>query len=335
MLVNYIFRKKLPLCHSIEKLFQTIIEGVEKNGVEKKEYENPYPLTILGMLKSVLYFRSIKGDINHITGDIHWLAIFLNPNKTILTIHDLVGLKNNKGLKKIIYFLFWVYLPILRCKYITTISEKSKKEITDILPWAEKKIKVIYNCLTLDYEEKYVQKNNPKPIIVTIGSTINKNLDKIFQACAGKEIKLISISKLSSAQLQFLKNNNFDFINATGVSNLDLLNYYKQADILCFPSTYEGFGLPILEAQAQNCAVITSNISPMKEVASISAVLVNPESVQEISEAIDKLIYDHELKQKLILNGKENVKKYLPENISKQYIDLYKSIIIKSNAVFF
>lgn len=310
---------------SIEKLFGILkIEFLKKN-VQCVNIINPYSLKMI--LKTGFYFRKNQGDINHITGDIHWASLFLDSKRTILTIHDLVGLKNLKGVKKRLYFLFWLYLPLKKLKYITVISLKTKKEIAILLPWAEKKIRVIPNCLTVPVEKQLLLSENSKPLILVIGSTKNKNRERLFKAIIGLNVKLIIIGKLTKKLFALLVDNKIDFVNEITVSEFELIDYYKRSDILCFPSLYEGFGLPILEAQAQNCAVITSNKSPMKEVSGGAALLINPKSEEEIKNAITKLVNDTELRKELIQKGKENIKNYSPEIIANKYLDLYKEVL--------
>lgn len=326
--INYIFRKKIEGAHSIEKLFNIIMENVS-NHYNKNQLVNPYKLTPIGILKAAAFFRKNTADINHITGDIHWLAIFLNPKNTILTIHDLVGYFKYKGIRKYLYFLFWIYLPIKRLKYVTVISEKTKKEIIDILPWAEKKIVVIPNCLTIKSNRKQNFQEKEKQIMLTIGTLPNKNIERVIKAIKDLPIVLHLIGKLNKTQKKLLKENNISYNNFYNLSEEELIQSYLKADLLCFPSTYEGFGLPILEAQANDCVVITSDIYPTKEVAGNAAVLVNPYEIGEIRNAVKSIINDQELKHSLIKKGRENIKKYEVQNIVNKYQDLYEKMMEK------
>ena len=106
----------------------------------------------------------------------------------------------------------------------------------------------------------------------------------------------------------------------------DIINLYKIADIVTFVSKYEGFGVPILEAQATGRPVITSNLSPMKEVAGKGAIFVDPYNVEDIRVAVKTIIFDAEFRQKLVKQSLENVKKYSAKSIAEKYIQLYKQI---------
>ena len=93
-----------------------------------------------------------------------------------------------------------------------------------------------------------------------------------------------------------------------------------------FPSFYEGFGIPIIEAQAHGLPVITSNVTAMPEVAGDAALLVNPYNSDEILQAIEKL-EDLEIRKSLIEKGYKNIKKYSLEQVAKQYINWYKQVL--------
>ena len=102
------------------------------------------------------------------------------------------------------------------------------------------------------------------------------------------------------------------------------------ADILAFVSTYEGFGLPIIEAQAIGRVVITSNLASMPEVAGKGALFVNPFSVEEIREGIVSLIENEHDRATLIKRGLENVKRFDKEKIANQYQEIYDEFLSKT-----
>lgn len=326
MKINYFFRKFNHNQISIEKLFDTIIYYIEKSEVTTKKIINPFSFSLRGVIKSFLFFKKNRGQINHITGDIHWASLALNSKNTILTIHDLVGMREYKGAKKWFYFLFWVFLPIKKAKYITAISDKTRDEIVKLMPSAASKITVIPNLLPIEYIRENFTKQNKILNVLIVGTRNNKNVERIFEAFAEKKIELTIIGALNSFQLKQLEENGLFYNNFINISEEELLNYYDKADVLCFPSLYEGFGLPVLEAQARNCAVITSNISPLKEIAGNGAILVNPYNVQEIREALE-ILENEKIRLNLIIKGKDNLKNYLPEIIAQKYMILYHQIL--------
>lgn len=326
MRINYFFRAYHNHQISIEKLFGAIMKSVEKEGAIVNKIVNPYEFSIIGIIKSLLFFKRNQGQINHITGDIHWSCFFLDREKTILTIHDLVGINQYKGFKKWFYYFFWAFLPIKKLKYITVISDKTRDEIVKLMPMAASKIIVIPNMLTIEPIQDNNLKGNKLLNILIVGTRQNKNIERIFEALSSIKAKLTIIGFLSKEQIDMISQYNLDYENLVNISEEILLKSYDNADILCFPSLYEGFGLPILEAQARNCAVITSDLPPMKEVAGNGAILVNPNDPNDIKKAILDL-KDETLRLEYVIKGKENIKNYLPEVITKKYMFLYDKIL--------
>ena len=144
--------------HSIEKLFKSIVK--EKND-KFKFILLKCPFHSKGFFKR--FFNCIwaffnQGDINHVSGDVNFISLFLNKNKTINTFHDCYNLRNYNGLKKIIYKLFWFYIPIKKSRYITVVSDFTKLELKKLLN-INNKVNVIPNFLT---ENNYKQKKNQK-----------------------------------------------------------------------------------------------------------------------------------------------------------------------------
>lgn len=331
MKVHYFFRENIGFL-SIEKLFAFLIPVFEKNGITAVKVTNPFPFTLVGVVKAMLYFRKRQGDINHITGDFHWVSLLLDPKKTILTIHDLVGGEQTSGFKKRIYQWFWVKLPCAKLQYITVISEKTKRDILAISPNAASKIRVIPNCLTIAEKHNLEENNIDSGInVLIVGTRYNKNIERTLQALHDLPVHITIIGKLDASQQNIIDSLQLTINNKIDISEEEVLQHYSQSHILCFASLYEGFGLPILEAQAQNCCVITSNISPMKEVAGDAALLVDPYNVSEIRNAVQKLVEDQNLRKSLIKKGKSNIQSYKVEKVVAQYIDLYEKIKQNNN----
>lgn len=309
---------------SIEKLFSVIKKELSRKGVAYSVFVNPFKLS--EMLKTLMYFKKNQGEINHITGDIHWSSLVLDSRKTLLTVHDLSGYYQHTGLKKKLYYLLWIYLPLKKLRYITVISEKTKKEISWLLPSVASKIKVIPNCITVDILPiKF--KDFSKMKLLIVGTRENKNIEKVLEACKDLNIALSIVGRLNERQSRLLEDYQYDFSNYINISDEKLRELYDESNVLCFPSTYEGFGLPILEAQARNCMVITSDLSPMKDVAGKGALLVNPHHAEEIRNAVLRIANEEDLRRELVIRGQENVKNYTPDWVVEQYTELYKKIL--------
>jgi glycosyltransferase involved in cell wall biosynthesis len=139
---------------SLEKYFYELI---------KNHYNNKFifklkvcPVLSKGILRRfylMLWAYCNQGDINHICGDVNFLSILLKK-KTILTIHDNYSMIRLSGIKKILYYVFWLKLPLYCCKKIVTVSDKTKEEILSFFPEYEKKIIVIDNCIQSIFKKK-------------------------------------------------------------------------------------------------------------------------------------------------------------------------------------
>ena len=141
------------------------------------------------------------------------------------------------------------------------------------------------------------------------------------------DIVLDIVGRLSATQEALLKEHKIPYKNYINIEEEALLALYKKADILLFVSYYEGFGLPILEAQAQNVLVVTSSIAPMDKLCGGGGLLVDPYSVVAIRQAIQALLEASDTeKLALIAKGKQNLIKYTATAVAEQYITLYKQL---------
>jgi glycosyltransferase involved in cell wall biosynthesis len=268
-----------------------------------------------------------QGDVNHVTGDITFVTYFLRNKKTILTILDL-GLMNhpNPFLRKILQ-IFWVQIPVMRAGYITTISAATKTELLKFVNVDEKKVRVLYIPVAEGMEFTPKVFNAEKPTILQIGTKENKNIVRLAQALRGVNCKLSIVGVLAKQQMETLKQNNIEYNNAVNISNEELKQQYIDADLLAFVSTYEGFGMPIVEAQIVGRPVITSNILSMPEVAGDAALLIDPYNVAEIKEGILKIISDETYRNELVEKGRKNANRFSVDTITAQYDALYKEIV--------
>ena len=121
------------------------------------------------------------------------------------------------------------------------------------------------------------------------------------------------------------------FKNYINISDKKIKNLYEKNDILLMASYYEGFGMPIIEAQASGMVVVTSNKEPMRSVAGGSALLVNPKNINDIRNKVKKVCQNKILFKKLINQGFQNAQKYNSRLIVKKYNDLYIKLLNKNN----
>lgn len=313
---------------SIEKVFRQIAESLSVEKFQTDFQKLRFGNRLTGILKNLIFYKPPVADIFHITGHIHYMAFRLPAARTVLTIHDLGLLKVNRGIKRYVLKKIYLDFPVRKLKYITTISEATKAEIVRYTGCDENKIRVIENPLFTEFKISGKKECNKQcPVILQIGTGQHKNLPNLIEAVKDLNCKLDIVGHLNDAQKELLRANKILYENSFELTDEELLEKYKNADIVSFCSTFEGFGLPIIEAQAMLTPVITSNISPLKEVAGSGAVLVDPRETDQIREAILKIMKDDDFREKLITEGKANSERFEPGKIALQYENLYREIV--------
>ena len=331
MRILYIYRNK-ELGPSIRRVFQPVEDEMKKYA-EVQSIFLPYKGTSLcSLYKNICYVRhhiKTKGfDIIHITGDVYYLAFFLKNYKVVATVHDLGFYTNFSkwSLRSLMLFFLWIK-PLKYCSMVTFISEKSCKEANKIIDL--RNTTIIPNAVSQRFISVPKKLNEDKPVVLHVGTAKNKNLDSVIEALAEKRCHLRIIGKLGEITLEKLRQYNIDYSNASNISDDEILEEYKKCDIVSFPSLYEGFGMPIIEGQATGRPVVTSNISPMKDIARESTILVDPTDIDSIRKGFILAMDNYET---LASQGLENVKRYSLENVTKQYLQCYSYIVDECDA---
>ena len=312
--------------YSVEFIFNDVRERL-KDYINAKLIYSKYESS--GLFKRI--YNCIEAifhqsEVNHITGDINYLGLFLNKKRTIQTILDCVHLTSSSGLKYHILRLFWLAIPARRAIYLTAISQSTKNEILKHVSCDPDKIKVIYVAISDRFQRSDKPFDKQQPRILQIGTAPNKNIPRLIQALEGIPCILEIIGKRSEDYENMLKEKKIQYEYKSGLTDDEMLRRYEAADIIALASTYEGFGMPILEGQAVGRAVITSGLYSMPEVAGDAACMVDPFNVDSIRQGILKLINDDSYRQSLIEKGFENVKRFNPDRIALQYYELYKEV---------
>lgn len=327
MRVTYYHRRPLATNFSIERVFQDVRQAlpatVQPRVLTARFASRGFLRRLYNTTEAPLY----QGDVNHVTGDIHYVTYLLRKDRTLLTILDCVTLNRLQGWKKQVFFFFWYWLPEKRSRLISVISEATRKELLHYLPHAENKIRVVHCPVSPSFS--YVPKsfNASCPVLLQVGTGTNKNLNRVAAALKGIPCHLRIVGHLSLDHLTSLQTNGIDYSNVMNISDSQLVQEYCDADVVVFASTYEGFGLPILEAQATGRPVVTSNILSMPEVAGDAACLVNPYDTDAIREGILLVIEDRAYREGLVHRGLQNVQKFSPVTIAQQYVTLYQEIV--------
>ena len=319
------FHRNLAAGFSINKVTQSYVRSIS----DKKEYYVPYRRAlILDIIKNLCYVfkhRNKKG-LNHVTGDIHYCILALIGCKSVLTIHDTVALDFAKGntIKKWIQKWLWFKLPIRFATKVVCISEQTKKSISPLTN--RKDIVVIHNAVDPIFETKLKDQSKTPYKILFIGSNPNKNLERTVSALNGIDCEMTIIGRLNQSQLDFLENSRVRYVSKCNLSDEEMIKEYENCDIVTFISLFEGFGMPIIEANKVGRPVICSTIPVLKEVAGDSAVFVNPLDVKDMHSGFLRLFSDTDLRQQCVEKGLSNVERFEVSEIRKQWINLYESI---------
>lgn len=316
---------------SVESFFEEIRSQLSNQVEAKIEtcsfYNNGWITKLFNILEAT--FRQSK-SVNHITGEVHFLNLFMRKDTVLLTILDCRFMERKQSWQKALMRWLYLALPTKRAQYLVAISESTKQDILKYTNCHSDKIKVIPVAINKTYQPHYQLFNTKKPTILHIGTGENKNLLRLIEALTNVPCHLSIIGKLNKKQKAHLDQYQIEYSNLYNISQKEMLNQYQKCHLLAFVSTFEGFGMPIIEANNVERPVLTSNISSMPEVANDAALLVDPYDVADIRRGILKIIHDAELREKLIVAGRKNKLRFKTATIAQQYLELYQKVVTRN-----
>ena len=272
----------------------------------------------------------------------------VHPKKSIVTIHD-IGFARYPEIyswKDIWYHKWAIYWAARRAYKIITISEFSKKELIEVYKINPERIRVIplaYNkdlYKVIDNKEKIKEVLDKykisKPYLLFIGRLEQKkNVLAIIESfkilkSTKPDLKLVLIGRPGYKFEEIEKKIKEyglaeDIIMPGWVEEPELPYLLNGAEVFVFPSFYEGFGIPILEAMACGTPVVSSNTTSIPEVAGQAALLVNPNNHEELAEKIKNILDDNNLRQDLINKGLERVKEFSWDKCARETSDVLTS----------
>lgn len=321
--VTLLYRKRTEKTHSIERVFHHLAK--EFNGtLPFREVELPFDNKgLINKIRNILWMFRIKGPI-HVTGDVYYSVLF--KRNYIATIHD-IGILGEVGrLKKLIIKFIWFDQIAAHARKLVFISNHSRNDFLTRVKADVSSTTVIHNPLLPGFHFQGKEFNPGKPVILQIGTKANKNIIRLAGALRGISCQLVIIGQLNPEQKNALKVNSIEFTNKHNLGDDEIYAEYLASDIVVLASLHEGFGLPVIEAQAIGRPVVTSNISSMPEIAGKGACLVDPYDIESIRKGILCVINDAAYRESLIAFGKENVQRFETAHIAQQYIQLYMEL---------
>ena len=322
-----VYRKQRPNAYSIEELFRTVARELRKN-IEVIEYEVGKRSNFLRDLRQL---KSMKADIYHVTGDVNYFIPLLPRGRTVLTVHDIGHyLLCLKGFKRQIYRWFWLRWPIRAAGAVTCVSEETKKNICVYLNFSANELVVIQNCYSPLFQPVKKAFNAKCPTILQVGTQSYKNVTRLVRALKGIQCQLVLIGKIDRELQATLEESGTDYLNHSNLSHAELVREYVACDIVSFASIGEGFGVPIIEAQAVGRPLLTSNISPLREVAGAGACLVDPLDEESMRAGIARLIGDATYRADLVVKGSLNSQRFSPKSTAEQYRAVYQRLVDQS-----
>jgi glycosyltransferase involved in cell wall biosynthesis len=330
MKINLFFRNQ-NTGYSIGRVFETISSELGKYNEVVNYYVPSKYGGVFSIIRNSLYARNIarKNVINHITGDIYYLCWCLPPKNLVVTVHDIwFYTAFKKTLKMRLKYLLWI-LPLKRACKVIFISEATKQQVLEHVNLKEEQMKVIYNPVSPDYQKTEKMFNKEKPVILHLGMSPNKNLENLIPALKGIICHLRLVGILREEYRLLLEENKIEYSFVSNLTDAQVIEEYRNCDIVNLTSQHEGFGMPIIEGQASNKPVVTSNISPMIEIAGDGACLVNPYNQKEIHDAYKRMIEDDNYRETIRKKGYENSKRFNVEFVAKQYDKVYRDILKK------
>lgn len=289
--------------------------------------------------------KVIKNNIKHVTRqDLAFLLELMNLERTIVTCHDIIPIAyyktrspiwklNAKGLRK--------------AEKIITVSEFSKKDISKYLKYPEEKIEIIPPAV--DHKLYYQNRNktalmkygigeDDKVILYVGAEEPRKNVQFLINSFRKLKNRIPQVKLLKVGMPNYLGvrekllkqieslNLQKDVIFTGYVSESELAEIYNAVDLFVFPSLYEGFGMPPLEAMACGTPVITSNTSSLPEVVGDAAIVVDPYDVNKFAEEMYEILVNEELKKEMIKKGLERSKIFSWENSAEKTLKVYNGL---------
>lgn len=252
----------------------------------------------------------------------------------VVTVHDVAFYVFPQTFSKSFLYFYKFMIPLIMrtAKQVITVSEFSKQEIIKYCRIPSCKISIVNSAVCGNFEHtEDSELRNENYFLAVSSMNYRKNFFAVLKAFKNLEkindsAKLFIIGDLSNRSFkaidleEYKSDKRIRFLGR--VSDDDLVRYYSNSVAFIFPSLYEGFGLPPLEAQQCHCPVICSNVSSLPEVVKDSAILCSPNDIKALAEDMEKLYEDNSLRKVLVNKGVENSKRYSWDKNAKEIVSI-------------
>lgn len=314
-------------------------------------YEKSYG-AIDSHLRFQFLLRRMGPQVYHVP---HRAVPYFMPCPYVVTVHDLdqILFRDAYGSRMRAETLFHVVRRGLwRARRIVAVSEATKRDLMNLLGVPSEQIEVIHNAIDEQFTESDSEPVRRQileryqvdyPFLLYVGNIQpQKNLPRLVEAFAVVQAELEQHPRFGALRLIIIGNElgahpdlrrsvirsrvqqRVRFLGFVPTQTLRV--FYSSAEAFVFPSLYEGFGLPPLEAMAQGTPVVTSNLSSLPEVVGDAAVLVNPENVFDIARGIRQALLDEDLRRTLAIRGREQVARFSWDRAADRVLEIYREI---------
>lgn len=303
--------------------------------------------TFSGIWRSVTLSKQLQKDkIDIYHGLSHELPKGIEKTniKTVVTIHDLIFIRYPQLFKAIdrnIYYHKFLHACQV-ADHIIAVSQQTKNDIIEFFSISENKITVVYQGCHQVFQTKveegekasvFKKHQLPNNYLLYVGSIEERKnlltLLKSVQSLPDQHLVVIGNGKQYKKQcLQFVKDNELSrrvhFLN--GLSLSEMAAIYQSAEMMIYPSIFEGFGIPILEALFCNIPVITTKGGCFSESGGPSSYYINSLDVNELTEAILHIQSDKDLRTRMIAEGQQHAQKFTDDKIAQNLMNIYQSL---------
>ncbi|MDI6814878.1 MAG: sugar phosphate nucleotidyltransferase, partial [Dehalococcoidales bacterium] len=292
-----------------------------------------------------------QGSVLHLPNQHLGRYGFFSKVPYIITVHDLIRYFDFKGYGTFIhhpnrrdkFYLSLDYKGIKKAARIIAVSHATKRDLNKHLAIPEEHISVVHEGIDHRVFKPTTRRLVDYPYLLFVGSEHpRKNFARVLRAFSKlksdrrfKDLKLVKVGKAGGPEAEFRKhtlqvinelNIPRDVVFTDYVAEEDLPAYYSGAQCFVFPSLYEGFGFPPLEAMACGCPVIVSNVTSLPEITGEAAIKVEPHGTNNLASAVKMVLTDERLRQELVSKGLEQAKQFSWEKTASETLEVYESV---------